>query len=84
VKCGSENSIDGVRILERFGEHGLQREDLSAVAFENPDALFFKGEVATSITGRVCGDCGYLELYVTNPGDLLLVATRRAGMIPRP
>jgi hypothetical protein len=79
VKCGSEASIDGVRILDRHGEAGQFKTDLAAAAYNDPGALLFKGEVATPIVGRVCGDCGYLELYVVNPGALLAVARRRAG-----
>ena len=36
-----------------------------------------KGEVTTSIVGRVCGDCGYIELYADNPGALLEVVKRQ-------
>ena len=80
VKCGSEASIDGVRILDRYGAAGQLKDDLSAAAYRDPDAVLFKGEVATSIVGRVCGDCGYVELYAANPGALLAVARRLAGL----
>lgn len=80
AKCGSEATIDGVRILERHGDIGEHKADLSAVAYNDPGAVFLKGEVATPIVGRVCGDCGYLELYVVDPGALLAVARRLAGL----
>ncbi len=80
AKCGSEASIDGVRILDRYGAAGQLSGDLSAAAYKDPAALFFKGEVATQIVGRVCGDCGYVEFYATDPGALLEVAKRRAGL----
>ena len=78
VKCSSENSIDGVRIIYRYGEY-QRKADLAAVAHRDPDALIFKGEVSTPIVGRVCGDCGYVELYVVEPGALLEVARHLAG-----
>jgi hypothetical protein len=46
----------------------------------NSTSDLFKSEVATPIVGRVCGDCGYLELYVVDPAALLDVAKRRAGL----
>ena len=78
VKCGSEASIDGVRILDRHSE--LNASDLTAAAYKDPHALLFKGEVTTTIVARVCGDCGYIELYATDPAALLEVAKRRAGL----
>ena len=80
VKCGSEASIDGVRILDHYGAAGQLKADLSAATSRNPNALLMKGEVTTSIVGRVCGDCGYIELYADNPGALLEVVKRRAGL----
>jgi hypothetical protein len=74
AKCGSEDSIDGVRILDR-GPYG-EENDLSAIADENPGALLFKGRVATPITSRICGSCGYIELYAVDPGALLEFAKR--------
>jgi hypothetical protein len=84
VKCSSENSIDGVRIIYRYGQYGLQKADIAAVAHRDPDALLFKGEVATPIVGRVCGDCGYVELYVVEPGALLEVAKHLAEPVLEP
>ena len=74
VKCGSEDSIDGVRILDRG--HYDHENDLSAVAYENPGALLFKGAVTSPITSRICGRCGYVELYAVDPGALLDFAKR--------
>ena len=75
AKCDSSQIIDGVRILDS-GQHS--RGDLTAAAYEKPAALIFKGEVTSKLVGRMCGSCGYLELFAADPGALLDVA-RRVG-----
>ena len=68
-KCGSSEVIEGVRMLDRG--HGNQEQDLRAAVYKNPDAFLFKGKHAAALTARVCGACGYVELYVANPAELL-------------
>jgi hypothetical protein len=48
-------------------------ENVKAVVAQNPDALFFRGEVKTSLKAWVCGVCGYTELYAKHPAALLAV-----------
>jgi len=62
-----------VRVVDR-GEGKL---DLSVEVYENPDAIVFKGTTRQSLRAWVCGDCGYTELFVEDPG-LLLEAHRAA------
>ncbi|HTG36181.1 MAG TPA: hypothetical protein VLB76_24945 [Thermoanaerobaculia bacterium] len=43
---------------------------LGVKVFEHPEALAFKGAHAAGLRSRMCGECGYVELYVENPQEL--------------
>jgi hypothetical protein len=57
-----------VRIVER-GEDGM-RHELQAEVLRRPNALLFKRPERANVTARVCGACGYAELYVDVPDAL--------------
>jgi hypothetical protein len=68
-----------MRIVDRAG-HMIR---LGVKVFEHPEALVFKGAHAADLRSRVCGECGYVELYVENPQELYsayLEGTRGQGM----
>jgi ribosomal protein S27AE len=73
-KCGSQEVIPDVRIIDRG--HGNSRRDLEVEVYESPDALIFKGTHAGTLIASICGRCGYTELCVSNPGELLEVYRR--------
>ncbi|MBS1830171.1 MAG: hypothetical protein JST93_33025 [Acidobacteria bacterium] len=68
-KCKSEKIIPQVRVMDR-GHYSGDAGDLSVVSYEDPDALVFKGAKRSSLYARICGECGYAELYVENPREL--------------
>ncbi len=77
-KCNSTVLIDGVRILDR--REKFAQDDLTVAVYKDPDAFLFKGEVKSELTARVCGNCGYVEFFATNPAELLAAvaeSTRR-------
>jgi hypothetical protein len=76
AKCNSDDVITGVRILDRA--HGGHELDLEAVVYRDPNAMLFKEAEKFALTGRICGKCGYTELYVSNP-EALAEAARAAG-----
>jgi predicted nucleic-acid-binding Zn-ribbon protein len=81
-KCGCTVIVEGVRILDR-GSRG-HTEDLSLAAYRHPDAWLFKGEVLHRLWAKVCGNCGFTELYAENPTDLLrAVAEAQAAEEPK-
>jgi predicted acyl esterase len=45
----------------------------SPVIYEKPDALIFKGMHEGALYARVCGECGYAELFLDNPQYLYAV-----------
>jgi ribosomal protein S27AE len=69
AKCGSERIVPSARILDRL-HHSGAAGNLTLVVYESPDALIFKGAHDSDLFARVCGDCGYTELFVENPADL--------------
>jgi hypothetical protein len=73
-KCGSLEVIPSVRIVD-YGESDWKR-DLHVEVCENPDALIFKGTHRGSLRAMICGRCGYAELYVSNPQELLAAYKR--------
>ncbi len=68
-KCKSEKIVPRVRIMDR-GHGSTDSGDLSVVTYEDPDALIFKGKQRSALFARICGDCGYTELFVENPREI--------------
>jgi hypothetical protein len=69
--------VEGVRVLDRG--HGGAEHDLSVAVYRHPAARLFKGEVTCSLWARVCGNCGYTELYAENPTALVKAAAEAQG-----
>ena len=67
-RCGSEEVMPRVRVAERGDDN--MRYDLQVEIQRRPNAMFFKRPQRADLTARVCGACGYAELYVDAPGAL--------------
>ena len=68
AKCGSNEVIrDGAAFLYKDG--WLQGR-LMAGFEANPGAAFFKGKIGNAMHAVLCGKCGYVDLFVTNPQEL--------------
>jgi rRNA maturation protein Nop10 len=57
----------------------LSPAERQARFLENPGALLFKGTHSGTLSASICGQCGYTELYVSNPAELL-AAYRRSKL----
>ena len=66
AKCGSDRVVPRARVMDR-GDYNADSGDLSAVVYANPSARFFKGSQRHELSARICGSCGYTELYLTDP-----------------
>ena len=68
-KCGSSDIIADARATSRtaFGE-----PELLAATYRKPEAVLFKGELATTLSAWLCADCGYVELYADAPRAIKL------------
>ena len=67
-KCNSGKVMHNVRVVDRNGEY--QDMSLSVRVERKPDALLFKGAKDFELRALICGDCGYVELYASDPGRL--------------
>ena len=67
-KCKSSKVIPKVRIIDR-ADYNVST-DLTVHVYENPEALIFKGASSGILHAWICGECGYVETYVENPGEL--------------
>ena len=64
-KCSSDKVV--CARLKAGGPEGPDVMDITAVVHENPEAIVFKYSHHRSLNARICGDCGYAELYIENP-----------------
>jgi hypothetical protein len=74
-KCQSDKVIPDVRIIDHVGH----RISLGVNVYEHPEALIFKGTHSGTLRSQVCGECGYVEIYVENPRELYTVYTESQG-----
>jgi rubrerythrin len=59
--CGSKDLLASARVLDRAEEN--RKRDLEVAAYDDPDALLFKGERRGKLAAWICTGCGYTELY---------------------
>ncbi len=68
VRCGSDAIIPRARVLDR--DEGGTHRDLQIEVQRRPNAMLFKRPERSKISARVCGACGYAELFVEAPSAL--------------
>lgn len=68
TRCGSTRILPYVDIKDSW-DPGIAGE-LSVEVHEKPQAMIFKGAVKGPLVARVCGECGFVELFVKNPAEL--------------
>ena len=64
-KCGSSKIVPQARIIDR-GDVNLALP-LQVAVERDPDSLIFKDRVYRELVARICGACGFTELYTTQP-----------------
>ena len=77
TKCGSDETIPGVKINDRGPNNTVT--DFTASVQAYPAGLFFSGTVSHQFHVRVCGHCGYTEFYIDKPQELLAKAKKFKG-----
>ena len=76
AKCGSSRVIPAARIVSK--ERKLDRVGaIQLGVFRRPGEFLFKRDTRSDLRAQVCGDCGYTELYASDP-RLLYEAYREA------
>jgi hypothetical protein len=76
LRCKSEKIVPRVRV-KAGGAYGPELVDITAVIYEDPDAMFFKNTHRGQLYARVCGECGHAELFVENPQEFYEVYQNR-------
>lgn len=67
-KCQSPKRVRGVRFDERPHHGGVTNTHLEIKV--NPETRFQEGAQRFTIEADVCGECGYIELFVQKPAEL--------------
>jgi len=69
LNCGSARLVRGVSLEDSAFGGGNAR--IHAISFATrPQALIFTEKVHAEITGVVCGSCGFVALFASNPEQL--------------
>jgi predicted nucleic-acid-binding Zn-ribbon protein len=70
-KCGSTEVIPKARVIDGRDYIGpVQSSNLEIGVARKPYAFVFTGEQRSEVIARVCGKCGFIELYAEDPGVL--------------
>ena len=64
-RCGSGKVVPRATIIDT-ADHGVAMP-LRAVVARDPDTLLFKERVYTDLQARICGSCGFTEIYAAQP-----------------
>ena len=67
-ECGSEKIVKDAALKE-MGDYAAENT-LRVAVDRNPDAWVFKERVRNEVRAEVCGACGFVQTYATDP-DLL-------------
>jgi hypothetical protein len=70
VRCGSEKIIADVSLEDHYGESGFRSNPVELKVHGSPGAWVFKDTLSGYLKADVCGECGHVELRVTNPREL--------------
>ena len=62
-RCGSTDVIPKARVVDR-GDYGADFGNIRIGVARKPHAAFFKGLEHADVWARVCGECGFVELFV--------------------
>lgn len=68
--CTSSEIISNVAGIDR-GRHNDTSLPLSVGMYRDPDAWIDKGLFQSPLKAWICGACGYTELFVQHPRELL-------------
>ena len=64
-KCGSTKVVPRARVIDR-GDYNIESGNIRVGVARKPAAWILKGEEKADLYARVCGDCGFAELFVQN------------------
>jgi hypothetical protein len=65
-QCGSDKVIPNALV-------SAADDNTKAMVMADPQAILFKGWESSDITARICGNCGFVQLFAKNPALLYSV-----------
>jgi hypothetical protein len=68
TRCGGDRVIPDAKVEDR-GDH-LRHQLEVLVGYANPEALLFTDPIRADLRASVCGTCGHVDLFVSDPGAL--------------
>ena len=82
ARCGSGKIIPRARVIDRGHYNSAAAGSLRVSVERNPTALFFTGEERVETSARICGECGFTELFADEPAALYeaYLASRLPGL----
>jgi hypothetical protein len=76
-KCGSSEIRSGVEIVAGVaGVDNFATPHVYALAYRKPEARVFRGPAPHRLLARICGACGFVELYLEDPGGFAALIKR--------
>jgi hypothetical protein len=66
ARYGSDKMMEDVPLNSDVAQATGRSQGLVAYVQSDPKAWLLKGTVFGNLRGRVCGGCGYTEIYTTN------------------
>jgi hypothetical protein len=70
TRCGSTKIVPNVPLLDHYGDVGAYSSLAQVEVHGEPSAWIFKDTAAGKVTADICGDCGHVELAVSNFREL--------------
>jgi len=64
AKCGSREIVPRALVLDQGSNSDMK---LKTAVETKPSALIFRRPVMSSLFARICGECGFVELFVDDP-----------------
>lgn len=69
AKCSSTSVIQRAMAVDKVSAAGAEQASTVRVDAD-PNAMVFKKSARSVVHAWICGQCGYIELYADNPGEL--------------
>lgn len=71
AKCGSPRVVPNARLVDRVNEYGLHGYGgVQLIVDRRPAAMVFKQSERATLQARVCGACGFVEIYASDADAL--------------
>ena len=69
-KCGSLKIVPRAPLVDIHLRYNVERATILVGVSRKPDAVIFKHPQTAGVYARVCGDCGFAELFVDDAQSL--------------